>query len=284
MTESTRRSSSGSEETTAQQTPRSPFSCRAAIRKSRKETATVPCRRISRRCQVGSRTSDVRSTASWPDSLCGTIRHGASRRRASQRDVLDVRGARTSTDRFRRRRATRSRPRRRRRRLAATARRPRVGARPTHRRDQDGQPVLGRSDGYRVRLAAGRGSPTARGMRSGSVPRSMSTARSRRRVRTAVSRSRSSRRRTTRRRDVALPLPRAGLAMVGRHRLHLKHDEPLPVGGAHRQLVRRTRARRDDQRRPSSATSPTRGGATDSIRRGSRTPANRTRRSSTTSV
>ena len=57
-------------------------------------------------------------------------------------------------------------------------------------------------------------------------------------------------RRTARRRDAALPLPRAGLAMVGRHRLHLKHDEPLPVGRAHRQMVRWAHARRDDQRRP----------------------------------
>jgi hypothetical protein len=33
---------------------------------------------------------------------------------------------------------------------------------------------------------------------------------------------------------------------VGRHRLHLKRDEPLPVGGAHRTLARRQEARRDD--------------------------------------
>ena len=43
-----------------------------------------------------------------------------------------------------------------------------------------------------------------------------------------------------------VPRARAGRTVVGRHRLHLKHDEPLPVGGAHRTLARRQDAGRDD--------------------------------------
>ena len=34
--------------------------------------------------------------------------------------------------------------------------------------------------------------------------------------------------------------------VVGRHRLHLKHHDPLPVGGARRAVARGTEARRDD--------------------------------------
>ena len=50
------------------------------------------------------------------------------------------------------------------------------------------------------------------------------------------------------RRQPALPLPRARRAVVGRHRLHLKRDEPLPVGRAHRPLARRPSAGGNDHR------------------------------------
>ena len=62
----------------------------------------------------------------------------------------------------------------------------------------------------------------------------------------------------------ALPLPRARRALVGRHRLHLRRDEPLPVGGARRALARRacSPARRSPSRQL--ASSPTPGGATGS--------------------
>src|SRR5258705_275084 len=43
-----------------------------------------------------------------------------------------------------------------------------------------------------------------------------------------------------------LPLPRARLALVGRHRLHLRRNEPLPVGGARDPVARRPRAWSDD--------------------------------------
>src|SRR5262249_44215626 len=51
------------------------------------------------------------------------------------------------------------------------------------------------------------------------------------------------------RRIAPLPLSRPGGAVVGRHRLHLKRDESLPVGGAHRPLARRQGARSDDSDR-----------------------------------
>ena len=51
-----------------------------------------------------------------------------------------------------------------------------------------------------------------------------------------------------RRREPPLPLPRPRRPLVGRHRLHLKRDEPLPVGGAHRALARRSRPGCDDLR------------------------------------
>ena len=43
--------------------------------------------------------------------------------------------------------------------------------------------------------------------------------------------------------SAAVPLPRAGRRLVGRHRVHLKHDEPLPVGRARGPLARRSPAR-----------------------------------------
>ena len=43
----------------------------------------------------------------------------------------------------------------------------------------------------------------------------------------------------------ALPLPRPGPAVVGRHHLHLEHDESLPVGGARAPVARRPHARRN---------------------------------------
>ena len=115
---------------------------------------------------------------------------------------------------------------------------------------------------------------------SGSAPRSVRTVGSRRRARTAARRSTSRSRRTgptTRACSSTASFPPR---MVGRHRLHLKHDEPLPVGGAHRSLARRPRP---------GATIPVaklaelaeRGGATGSRPSGARTRASRTRRSST---
>ena len=83
--------------------------------------------------------------------------------------------------------------------------------------------------------------------------------------------------------SLAVPLPRAGRALVGRHRLHLKHDEPLPVGRAHRPLARRTRARRDD---PGADVVRPRARVVGHARRtptGGRARATRTRRSSTAS-
>ena len=53
-------------------------------------------------------------------------------------------------------------------------------------------------------------------------------------------------RRPAQRREPALPLPRPGIGLVGRHRLHLKRHEPLPVGRAHRALARRPSGRCDD--------------------------------------
>src|SRR5919202_1455267 len=53
-------------------------------------------------------------------------------------------------------------------------------------------------------------------------------------------------RRAPGRRLASLPLPRPSRALVGRRRLHLKHDEPLPVGRARRALARQSRAGSDD--------------------------------------
>ena len=68
---------------------------------------------------------------------------------------------------------------------------------------------------------------------------------------------------------------------MGRHRLHLKHDEPLPVGGAHSALVdgERLRAGSDDAAAAARRAGAWRGGATGSTPTGARTRASRTRRS-----
>ena len=63
----------------------------------------------------------------------------------------------------------------------------------------------------------------------------------------------------------ALSLPRPSGALVGRHHLHLKRDESLPVGGAHRALARRE-SRGQRSRRKSSATSRMHGGIRASTR------------------
>ena len=169
-------------------------------------------------------------------------------------------------------------------RLGAAPRRPCPGAEPGDGRDPDGCTLFGRAD----RLSGRGGRPragmrTAPGTRSGSARPCMSTGGSRRlpglwrpdRGRRA--------RRASRRRDSRLPLPRARRALVGRHRLHLKHDASLPVGGAHRRwLAGRTpgatipAAKLSDSRK--------RGGTTGSPPTGGRARATRTRRSSTRSA
>ena len=77
-----------------------------------------------------------------------------------------------------------------------------------------------------------------------------------------------------------LPLPRPGGALVGRHRLHLKRHEPLPVGRAHRPLARRPAARSDDSGGELSELAHA-WWATASCPAGCRIRASRTRRSST---
>ena len=158
-----------------------------------------------------------------------------------QRDVRGIRRARARTGAGRDRRA-RERPRR----LAQAARRAR--ARPNPARTSSSWRT--RSPQSRRRTASTPagvgGTRTAPGMRSASSRRSHADG-----DRVRMSRLRRADRRrgsqtgspTTR---PALPLPRPRRSLVGRHRLHLKHDESLPVGGAHSPLARPARAGSDD--------------------------------------
>ena len=137
---------------------------------------------------------------------------------------------------------------------------------------------------YRVEAVAAGGTPTAPGTRSGSA-----CARRRRSHRSScpdcgeASRSRSAAG-SRRRRRASLPLSRPGRALVGRHRLHLKHDESLPVGRAHRTMARDEDPGRDDPR-PEAVRSRARlVGRHVLLRTGVPAATTRTRRSSTGSV
>ena len=79
------------------------------------------------------------------------------------------------------------------------------------------------------------------------------------------------------------PLPRSRAALVGRHRLHLKHDGLPPVGGAPRALARRERlgARRLALGAEAERARAARGGGRGSTRAGDRGRWRSRRRSST---
>ena len=243
---------------------------RAPVPRDRRRAASSSSRSGStRRCRSPRRMRARARSRSGSAATCPASRRSSStpsrdRPRPSQPHVRRVRPPRPRASR-RGARPTRRGARG----LAAAARRAR--ARPRRRRDPDGEPVLGRADAVPGRRrAGGGGTGTARGTPSASASSSAATAGS------SIATSSSSVR-DCRPDDEALVFQVLvpARALVGRHRLHLKHDESLPVGGA------AARGRSDDPGDAARRAGAGVVGRSARRRTGGPTRASRTRRSST---